>query len=361
MRFTRYLTLPVIVCFALAIAGCATTDAPPVKEQRYFWPPLPDTPRIEFLGAYTGLESLEKKDDSLLNMILGDEAAPAMLDAPTNVTADGNGKVFLTDQKSPAVLYFDLKGKSAGTFGGQAAGTILQRGSGLGLDADGNLYVGDAQQKKIFVLNSEGKIVAVRDIAPIIENIGGIAVDKARKRIIATDIRKHKVFVLGLDGSIISSIGKRGGGDGEFNYPTAVALDREGNIVVADSMNARVQRFTPDLKFINKFGKRGDGIGEMAVIKGIAVDSEGHIYVTDGKMNKVSIFSDQGEVLLQFGGSYVAAPGASVGPGGFQLPMGIYIDQNDTIYVADQMNSRFHVYQYMNEKYTRENPPLTQK
>ncbi|GAM08941.1 E3 ubiquitin-protein ligase TRIM71 [Geobacter sp. OR-1] len=348
-----------IACFAgnIVLGGCAApTQTGPVKVERYFWPPLPDTPRIEFIGAYTGAASLKEKETGLFATLLGDEEAPPLLSAPINVTADGMGKVFLVDNKSSAVVTFDLKARTAGVFGTGDTQKMFSRGSGIGIDADGNVYTGDALRKKIFVLDKTGKMTAVYDVSSYIDTIGGLAIDKTRKRIVVPDIKGHKIVLLGLDGSYIASVGKRGPGDADFNYPTGVAIDKEGNIIVADSMNARVQRLTPDLKFINKFGKRGDGTGEMAVIKGVAVDSEGHIYVTDGKMNKVMIFNDRGEILLQFGGTYNALPGLPIGPGGFSVPMGIYIDQNDTIYVADQHNGRFHVYQYMNEKYTRENP-----
>jgi sugar lactone lactonase YvrE len=358
MRFFIIVCLSIVCCAGGAfLGGCAaTTKIAPVKAERYFWPPLPDTPRIEFIGAYTGSSSFSKKDEGFMNLLLGEESGGAMLDAPVFVTADGFGKVYVTDQKSRGVYQFDLKAQTAGLFGGDASGSILARGTGIALDGDGNVYVGDSQLKKFFVLDKQGRVVAVRDVSKYAESIAGMAIDKSRKRLIIADVAGHKIVVFGLDGSYIESLGKRGQGDGEFNFPTAVAVDREGNIAVCDSMNSRVQRLSPDLKFINKFGKRGDGIGEMAVIKGIAVDSEGHIYVTDGKTNKIMIFNDQGENLLQFGGSYVAGPGASIGPGGFQVPQGIFVDQNDTIYVADQLNARFHVYQYMNEKYVKENP-----
>ncbi|MBT0663420.1 SBBP repeat-containing protein [Geobacter pelophilus] len=357
MRLLILICLLIVCCAGgTLLGGCAaTTQIAPVKAERYFWPPLPDTPRIEFIGAYTGTDSFKKKE-GFMDLLLGEEAGGVMLDAPVYVTADGLGKVYVVDQRSRGVYLFDLKARTAALFGGEGSSSILTRGTGIAVDGNGNVYVGDSQFQKIFVLDKTGKVTAVWDASKYVKSIAGIEVDKSRKRLVLADVGGHRIVLFGLDGSYIDSVGKRGQGDGEFNFPTAVAVDREGNIIVSDSLNSRVQRFSSDLKFINKFGKRGDGLGEMGVIKGVAVDSEGHIYVTDGKMNKIMIFNDQGDCLLQFGGRYVAGPGISIGPGGFQTPQGIYVDQNDTVYVADQLNSRFQVYQYMNEKYVRENP-----
>lgn len=348
-----------LVCITLLqVAGCVTTESTvSAKKERFFWPVLPDTPRIEFIDAITGVNSLNRdKAGGLLSAILGEEEDAMLLDHPVFATSDGMGKIFVADQKYGGVVQIDLKMKTMGFLGGEQASNFIGRAAGIAIDADMNVYVADTTTKKVYVLDKSGATKAVIDISAQVAAPGGLAVDKSRKRLIVPDIKGHKIAVFGLDGSFISSIGKRGDGDTDFNYPTSVAVDREGNIVVCDSMNARIVRLTPDLKFINKIGKRGDGIGTLAVPKGVAVDSEGHIYVTDGKQDKIVIFNEHGELLLQFGGFFAAMPGTSIAPGGFRTPMGIFIDQNDTIYVSDLMNARVHIYQYMNEKYVRENP-----
>ena len=158
-------------------------------------------------------------------------------------------------------------------------------------------------------------------------------------------------MVTDLDGQFLFSFGSKGDEKGAFNRPLSVAIEADGTIVVCDSFNARIQRFTPQGAFINLFGKRGDGAGEFAIIKGVAVDSAGHIYVTDGKENRVSIFSTTGENLLVFGGKYAQMSTDVIAAGGFLIPQGIYIDQNDRIYIVDQRNRRFQVFQFLNRDY----------
>jgi len=75
------------------------------------------------------------------------------------------------------------------------------------------------------------------------------------------------------------------------------------------------------------------------------VDSEGHIYVADAAFDNFQIFDQEGRLLL-----FVGQAGS--GPGQFHLPAGLYIDEEDRIYVVDQFNRRVQVFQYL--KYPEE-------
>lgn len=331
------------------LTGCA---APQIK-QRYFWPPLPDTPRIEWLGVYGNANDLQPP--GLMAQIIGSDV-PVGLEKPLFVAADGFGKVYISDQKLPGIIVFDMGKKEVRVLGGEQAAAFFQRPTGVAVDGEGNVYAGDTDSKKVMVFDRNEAVKAVLDLSKHIQSIGSITVDQTRKRLIIPDVKSHKLAVFTLSGAFIKAIGQRGEGNGEFNYPSSAAVDKDGNIIVCDAMNARIQIFSPELEFITKFGKRGDNPGEFNIIKGAASDSEGHIYVTDGKSHRINILNREGEALMSVGGVYSVQPGASVAPGGFLLPMGIYIDQHDTIYVVDSMNARFQVFQYVTEKYLKEHP-----
>lgn len=330
--------------------GCAT--APEAKRQRFFWPPLPDEPKIEWLGAYRGAGDFPKKGFSKFMEAVVGESSQLTFERPLGIFSNGEGKVYVSDPIEQHVLVFDFNAEKVSVFGKD--GNPFKEPGGIAADADGNIYIVDSNSRKIMIFDKDEKPLRMIDVSDKTKRIIGITIDKVRKRVIVADTQGHKVEVYDLGGTHLFTIGSRGAGDGEFNYPSWVTLLKDGEIVVTDMMNARIQIFTPEGTFLRKFGRRGDNPGEFQIIKASAVDSENHIYVTDGKGNYIGIFSDKGDFLLAVGGAYSAD--RKVAPGGFLLPQGIHVDKNDRIYVVDQLNHRFQVFQYLNDKYLKENP-----
>ena len=77
----------------------------------------------------------------------------------------------------------------------------------------------------------------------------------------------------------LSTIGKFGEGDGEFNQPQGIAVDKSGNLYVADVNNSRIQKFTSDGIFLRKWG--------CPFPKSVAVDSSGNVYtISSGCIQK---------------------------------------------------------------------------
>jgi DNA-binding beta-propeller fold protein YncE len=125
-------------------------------------------------------------------------------------------------------------------------------------------------------------------------------------------------------------------------------------LYVVDTLNFRVQIFTPNGKFIKTFGEIGNLPGNFYRPKGIGLDSEGHIYVSDASFSNVQIFDQDGRLLLSFG-----AFGSGLAD--LRLPAGLYINEHDQIYVVDQFNNRIQVYQFLGAKPVREKDLITKK
>jgi DNA-binding beta-propeller fold protein YncE len=166
----------------------------------------------------------------------------------------------------------------------------------------------------------------------------GIAVDSAASRIYVTDTLRDKVFILDLDGTVLTSFGKRGTGTGEFNLPTEVLLQGD-SVAVVDALNFRVQFFDRAGVYRDSLGTLGDELGQVFRPKGVAFDTEGHLYVVEGYANLVQVFNREGQLLYYFG-----QPGS--GPGEFQLPAGMFIDQDNRIFVVDSFNRRIQIFHY---------------
>ena len=91
-------------------------------------------------------------------------------------------------------------------------------------------------------------------------------------------------------GTFVAKWGSSGGGNSQFNFPTAVAVDASGNVYVSDSMNNRVQKFSGSGTYMTKWGSNGNGDGQMIETYGVAVSSSGKVYVSDFLNNRMQRF-----------------------------------------------------------------------
>ncbi|MDO8445597.1 MAG: 6-bladed beta-propeller [Deltaproteobacteria bacterium] len=336
--------------FILFLTGCAGTQE---VKRRYLWPPLPDTPVIEWVGTYSSqLDFPKSGTEAFLESVVGSE--PDYLRKPWGVASDGNGKMYVTDPQNADVKVFDMNKKTMTPFLEEEE-ALFKVPIGVALDASGNIYISDSNKHRIFVFSSDKKPLFNIGEDGKLNGPTGLAVDDERKRLYIVNSRNNNIAVYDLKGNFLFTFSGPGTWPGRMNYPTDLDIDSKGNIVVADAMNARVQIFGPDGKFINRFGQRGDGLTDFQLIKGIAVDKKtDNIYVVDGRGDRFIIFSKSGEPLLAVGRTASASKRQS--PGGFSIPQDISIDKNGAVYVVDSINGRVQVFQIIDEEWLRKNP-----
>ena len=148
----------------------------------------------------------------------------------------------------------------------------------------------------------------------------------------------HRISIFSRDGDYIGKWEECvGSGDGELDRPAGLAIDQDDNVYVVDSMNHRVQKFTPDGKFLAKFGSYGDGDGEFNMPWGISIDKQGNIYIADWRNDRIQKFTADGRFLMKFGSS-------GSGEGEFNRPTDVAVDKDGIIYVADWLNDRLQVF-----------------
>ncbi|PYS42628.1 MAG: hypothetical protein DMG14_03350 [Acidobacteria bacterium] len=138
----------------------------------------------------------------------------------------------------------------------------------------------------------------------------------------------HQVFKFSPEGKVLMTLGKAGvsgSGPDLFDQPTDVVVAQNGDIFVTDShrngKNNRVVKFDRNGKFIKEWGKKGSGPGELSEPHTIAMDSRGRLFVGDRENNRIQIFDQDGKFLDQWHQ--------------FGRPSGIFITNDDTIYVTD--------------------------
>lgn len=333
-----FLLLSALMALHVANAQCACA-ASEKSGPTWVWPLPPERPRVQLIQTVITPQDLGVKKGffaRLWESIVGEDTMER-IQSPHGVVADGDGKVYVADWGAGCIHVFDWKKKDYEVFSKTRIGPLLSP-IGLALDADGILYASDSAKRRIFVFKKTKNIQVIGDDTLVRPT--GIAVNKSEKLLYVVDTGGHRVDVFGLDGGKRFSFGSHGPREGEFNYPTHVAVDARGDVYVMDSLNFRVQIFDKNGKFLAQFGGNGTGIRDFMKPKGIAVDSEGHIWISDSLRNSIQVFDRSGKLLLVFGK-------LGIEPGQFNLPAGLFIDKNDRLLVADSYNYRVQMFQYL--------------
>jgi len=134
----------------------------------------------------------------------------------------------------------------------------------------------------------------------------------------------------------VSMFGESGDQTGQFNRPTAVAVDNQGQIFIAERNNSRVQ-ICDYQGNCTQFGHRGSGPGEFTDPQGIAVDSQGRILVAEAEGgDRIQMLDQQGNWI-----SFIGDSGFDVGE--FSEPAGLAVDGASRIIVSELGNDRVQI------------------
>ena len=260
----------------------------------------------------------------------GGPAASASLDTPVGVVADGSGNLYIADAHNQRIRVVSaatgnistLAGNGTAGFsgdGGAASSASLALPTAVALDGAGNIYIADTNNHRIRkVTIATGIITTVAGngtqffsgdggpaIAAGLDSPNGVAVDGAGRVYIA-DTHNQRIRLIATDGTIstFSGTGAAGfGGDGasaasaSLAHPTALALDAQGNIYIADSNNQRIREVTGGT--INTVagngtqGFSGDGgsatQAKLDTPRGLAVNSSTGFTLADTNNNRVRV------------------------------------------------------------------------
>ncbi|HVF56606.1 MAG TPA: NHL repeat-containing protein [Pyrinomonadaceae bacterium] len=137
------------------------------------------------------------------------------------------------------------------------------------------------------------------------------------------------------------------GAAASFNTPSGLAVDRAGNLYVADTGNNRIRRVTPEgaVTTVAGDGEAGYRDGEAARARfngpvGVAVDDDGNVYVADTYNDRIRLVTPEGEVSTIAGGdgaAYTDGPGEAAR---FDTPCAVAASAAGDLFVADTGNNR---------------------
>jgi sugar lactone lactonase YvrE len=231
------------------------------------------------------------------------------------------------------------------------------------VDAHGIVYVADTQNNLIRKITPDGTVstLAGRPDAKTKNNPGalerfdnpyGIAVDRSGNVFVA-DWDKDQIKKISPDGkvSVFAGTGERGLKDGpadsaSFYLPEGIAFDKNGNLFVADTYNNRIRKITPGGIVSTVAGKtrkgHANGKGEKASFwhpDGIAADNAGNVYVADVENNKIRKITPAGIVTDFAGTGGHGSENGKANRASFFRPFGLTIDKSGKLFVADYQNN----------------------
>jgi DNA-binding beta-propeller fold protein YncE len=324
------------------------------------WPNPPAITRIRWLDQLTGepfdvdaINPKQKKKQSWMDRLAGGQTEqtvnvkiPYQLLRPYGVAVDSAGKIYTADEGVDAIFIFNVDKKSV-EFIRNDHEARFGLVNGLALDDNDRLFVSDGRLRQIMVFNAKHQQESAFG-ADVLARPGGVALDRENRFLYVVDTENDQVIVFDADTfKLLRRIGVSGKkhtltAPGTLSLPTNVAVDKEGDVYVTDTLNNRVEIFDADGNFITMFGKHGDGPGYFARPKGIAVDGDGHIWVVDAYQDRVQVFDREGRLLI-----YVGGHGGY--PGQFGAAYGIAIDKDNRVIVSEQYPGRLQIFRYVTD------------
>jgi DNA-binding beta-propeller fold protein YncE len=264
------------------------------------------------------------------------------LTAPRNLALGPDGNIFVADSGNSRVQVFTPEGEFVNMWGsfGDSPGSFNEPW-GIAVDEE-FVYVADTWNFRLQKFTHDGELVAVLGQAgePAEGETGGGLFFGPRDIIILpdgnlliTDTGNHRLQILTPDGEFVQAIGSQGSQSGQFFEPVGLGINgQEDLFYVADTWNGRIQQFSTSLFPLFNWSVdawRGESTNNKPYLD---VNAQGQIFVTDPEAYRVLIFNSAGEYVGRFGQF-------STGSDGFGLPTGIKVDSEGNVYIADAANN----------------------
>lgn len=313
---------------AIAALGVTLATAGPFG----YWYGLRKAPAmVENLKTTVTVASVLATPPKYLTSIQGKTPETAMKE-PLSVTVGANGRVFVADTGNGRVQAYDPNGQFLYEMGRQGPEESQLEMPATLASHNGLLYVGDVRKSAILIYQESGQYVRSITSKDLGVTLSPLAMAFDGDSLFVASGPGY-VFVLGPDGKLASTIGKPGGPDGYLGYPNGIAI-LNGNVMVADSNNQRIQVFDKSGNLVSVKTDLGFGLP-----RGMVVDRLGRLFVVDTFNHNVVALDKELKQVFRFGDR-------GMEEGRFNFPNQLAVDDTGRVYVADRENNRVAVFGY---------------
>jgi len=267
---------------------------------------------------------------------------PGQLRDPRNVAVDAAGNIYVLDTGNNRVQVFDPAGSFLRTWGGEGDSPgHFKEPWGIAVAADGTVFVADTWNHRIQKFSSEGEFLqqwgqfgstdGQLGEPTVLWGPRAVTLD-ADGNLLVTDTGNKRIIKFTADGEFLGQWGGYGVEAGQYDEPVGLAVDDQGNVYVADTWNRRIQKLNPFFTYTTEWPILGWESQAVVNKPYLAVHGD-RIYASDPEGYRILVFDLNGNVVATFG---------TFGADGrfFNLPMGITADSQGNLYVADSGNNR---------------------
>lgn len=212
------------------------------------------------------------------------------------IDVDAGGNVYVAEHNKDRVVKFSAEGDYITKFGENVKNnydvTVMNSGQ-IGVSSSGNSKV------VMFDVNltaNSRDFAGTSAAANVNGGFRGMATDNANFVYVIDNSAGPGAAVKKYDINnrkpVLQFGSNAGAGPSQFRGAADLAIDnRNGDVYVVDTGNNRVQRFDRDGRFISEFGNAGRGNGQFDRPYGIAIDKDGYIYVADTGNKRIQKFA----------------------------------------------------------------------
>jgi sugar lactone lactonase YvrE len=300
------------------------------------------------------------------------DSTTTVFSSPDDVAVDAAGNIYVADYSDNLIRKISTTGivttlagsGNIGAINGTGTAASFNGPSGLAVDAAGNVYVADSNNNLIRKITPAGLVstfagtIAAVDTSntvstePVFSGPSGVAVD-ASGNIYVADAGNNRISIVNSAGVVntFAGSGNAGADNGtgtaaSFNNPTGVAVDAAGNVYVADFLNNLIRKISP-ARVVSTLAGNGNigssnGIDTAASFyfpNSLAVDAAGNVYVTDDINNLIRKVTPEGTVSTLAGSGKAGSANGTGVLASFNDPAGIAVDVAGNVYVADANNN----------------------
>ena len=262
---------------------------------------------------------------------------------PLGLTVDEEGRIYVADAGNNRVQVLDDAGNyiiEFGSRGWQTGEFDHPTDVALSFQRRYRLYVADTGNNRVQYCNLVDRIfysLSERADDVLLDRPEGIGIGR-NGEVYVVDTGNHRWIEFNVAGVPVVTRGSFGSGSEQLWNPIDLDVDAHGNVYIVDAGNHLIKKYDFSGNPIDRWGGEGDALGQLREPKCITLDEWNYLYVTDSGNRRVQVFAPDGRSITEF-----SAPA-------LQEPVGIAFSKTGRVFVSDAEANDIKVFQVFRKK-----------